>query len=101
MLPRVRAFAVGGENAERALGQHVALGQHLAHDDRPERRLGGGLHHERTAHRVGRRDLVRGEVQGEVVRADEAAPADGNALPHPLIALGARVRALSDHSDPP
>src|SRR3546814_15831226 len=36
------------------------------------------------------RDLVRGEIEREVERRDEAARPDRHALPHPHIAFGAR-----------
>ena len=88
---QVGALAVRGQDREGALGQ-IGLGQHLAHDDRAERRAAGRLHHERAADRERRRDLVRGEVEREVERRDEAARPDRHALPDALIALGARAR---------
>ncbi len=87
IVPReeIGAVPARGEDRKGALGK-LGLGQHLADDDRAERRSAGGLHHERAAHRDGGSDLVRGEVQREVERRDEAARPDRHALPHALIA---------------
>src|SRR3546814_9408106 len=82
---QVGAVARRRQDRKGALGQYVALGEHFAHDDRAERGHRRGLHHEGAAHGDRRRDLVRGEVQWEVERRDEAARPDRHPLPHPHI----------------
>jgi hypothetical protein len=53
---------------EKAPSGRIGLGEHLADDQRAERRHRCGLHHERTADRDRRGDLVRGEVERKVER---------------------------------
>ena len=86
----IGAVAACGQDAEGAFGQYVALGEHLAHDDRAQRRHRRGLHHEGAAHGDRRRDLVRRKVERKIERRDKAARADRHPLPHPHITLGAR-----------
>lgn len=85
VVKKIRAVAGARQDRERAFGQR-GLGQHLADDERAERRQRGRLHHEGTAHRQRRCHLVRGQIQGEIERRYERAGADRHPLPHAVVA---------------
>jgi hypothetical protein len=82
----VTAAGQDGEGALRKIG----LGEDLADQERPHRREAGRLEDEGTAHGERRRDLVRGQIQGEVEGRDERAGADRNPPPQTSVAACAR-----------
>jgi hypothetical protein len=89
VVNRSAPVAAGGQDREGAFGRSVSASTSpmmIA----PSGVMAGRLHHEGAAHGDGRRDLVRGQVEREVERRDEAARPDRHPLPHAHVALGPR-----------
>jgi hypothetical protein len=62
---QIRAVAMRGQDRERA-DRQIGFRQHLADDQRSDRRTAGGLEHERTTRRDRRRDFMRRQIERKI-----------------------------------